>query len=116
MGPAERRQVLLAILCRRRCEIIPNLAAELDVSERTVRRDVDVLSLSYPIYTTPGRHSGGVYLLDGYRTDFPYFDRSQTAVLEKVLYLAKQQQPCSLSEQECSVLSALLRKYTKPAN
>ncbi|SIS17423.1 Predicted DNA-binding transcriptional regulator YafY, contains an HTH and WYL domains [Williamsia sterculiae] len=45
------------------------LAAELGVSERTVLRDIDALSLSgVPVYSERGRH-GGFALVPGYRTD-----------------------------------------------
>lgn len=47
----------------------PQLAAELEVSERTVRRDLDALLLSgVPLYSQRGR-GGGWALLDGHRID-----------------------------------------------
>jgi predicted DNA-binding transcriptional regulator YafY len=46
-----------------------DLAAELDVSERTIYRDVDALSaMGIPIYGEPGPE-GGYALLESYRTD-----------------------------------------------
>ena len=56
MGAAERRQLILDLLCQRRRETISNLAAELGVSERTIRRDVEMLTLRSPIETVSGRY------------------------------------------------------------
>ena len=62
MGPAEWRQLILDLLCQRRRETIPNLAAELGVSERTIRRDIEMLTLRYPIETA------GMAVASGWRT------------------------------------------------
>ena len=63
---AERRAEILKILCRRRYETISVLAAEFNDSERTIRRDIESLSLTAPLYTKTGRYEGGVYILDDY--------------------------------------------------
>jgi len=48
-----------------------NLAFEFGVSERTIRRDIDALSLVAPIYTQAGRYGGGVYILSDYKPILP---------------------------------------------
>lgn len=58
MGTAERRTEMLRVLCRRRCDTVSNLANEFSVSERTVLRDIEVLSLTEPIYTKQGKYDG----------------------------------------------------------
>lgn len=66
MGTVERRSEIIRLLSRRRHEKIENLAFEFGVSEKTIRRDIEALSLSAPIYTQAGRYGGGVYMMDGY--------------------------------------------------
>jgi len=66
MGPNERRMEIIEALCRRRQDTMANLAAEFGVSVRTIKNDIDILSLSYPIETIRGRYGGGVRVADGY--------------------------------------------------
>ena len=58
------------------------LAQRFEVSERTIRRDIDALSAAgVPVYTRPGR-TGGVALLEGYRLDTALLSEAeQTEVL-----------------------------------
>ncbi|MFE0752200.1 helix-turn-helix transcriptional regulator [Gordonia sp. NPDC058843] len=66
---AERLIALLMVLKKHERVTAADLATELGVSERTVLRDIDALSLSgVPVYAERGRH-GGFALLPGYRTD-----------------------------------------------
>lgn len=63
------------------------LAQLLEVSERTIRRDVDALAeAGVPIYTVQGR-DGGIALLDSFRTRLT----SLTTEELRVLFLAGQQ-------------------------
>jgi predicted DNA-binding transcriptional regulator YafY len=65
---AERLVALLFTLYGKRSATVPELAAALGVSERTMHRDIAALrEAGVPLWTEPGRH-GGVRLVDGWRT------------------------------------------------
>ena len=49
----ERRQKILEILCVRRQETMDNLAQEFDVTTRTIRNDIEELTLAHPIESVP---------------------------------------------------------------
>ena len=84
VGAAERRQQILELLCQRRKETVSNLAAELGVCERTIRRDIEMLTLQYPIETVCGRYGGGVKLADWYYQGRRRLTPRQTALLRRL--------------------------------
>ena len=114
MGTTERRNAILKALCRRRYETISNLATELEVSERTIRRDIEVLSYTEPIYTQTGRHAGGVYVVDGYHMDRMYMSEDEIAVLCKIKDTADRQHFGLLLPGEEKTLERIIRTYAKP--
>ena len=71
MTPSERREAILRVLCQRRQDKIDNLAEEFGVSVRTIKNDIEELTLALPIETVRGRYGGGVRVADGY-----YFAKS----------------------------------------
>ena len=82
------------------------LAERLEVSPRTVLRDVDALSAAgVPIYTTQGA-GGGVALLDGYVLDRAAFTDEE----QRQLLTALQSLPGQEGEQALTKLSALFRR------
>ena len=114
MGTAERRAEIMRILCRRRYETISNLAEEFGVSTRTIQRDVEVLSITEPIYTQCGRYSGGVYVTEDYSIDRMYMTDSELSVLHRLSAIAKSNSRCDLNEEEFLMLRQIISKYTKP--
>ena len=80
----DRQQQLISLLCQRRSDSIQNLAMELGVCERTIRRDIEELTLTYPIETVRGRYGGGVRMADWYFQDRPKPTPKQTALLRRL--------------------------------
>ena len=106
-----RRLGLLRIICRRRYEKISNLAVEFGVSERTIRRDIDILSISEPIYTQQGKYHGGVYVLSDYNFNRPCFRDEEVQMLNKIRNYIVQQN--LLSKDELVLFDRILKEYAK---
>ncbi len=116
MNAAERRKEIMKILFCRRRETIHNLAIELGVSERTIRRDINNLSLYEPIYTQTGRYEGGVYVMENYTLTHLYMTVEETAALERLLLHAKECTSCEIALSEIIFLEQIVRKYALPEN
>ena len=114
METTERRNRIMKILCRRRHETVNNLASEIGVSPRTIRRDIEALSIYEPIYTQTGRYYGGIYLMEGYKTDNLYVKENEALVLLKLFELAQNHKKCDLSDAELKVLRSIVLNYIRP--
>ena len=67
-------------------ENIKNLAREFRVCERTIRYDIEELTLAYPLETVQG-NGGGVKVVDGYFIGRKYLKPSQQQLLQKLAAL-----------------------------
>ncbi|MCX7903014.1 MAG: HTH domain-containing protein [Caloramator sp.] len=83
MGPNERRMKIIEVLCQRRQDTMKNLAFEFGVTERTIRNDINILSLSYPVETIRG-NGGGVRVMDGYKLNQKYLKPEQEELLRRL--------------------------------
>ena len=101
----ERRLRLIEILCRRRKETIENLAYEFNVSTRTIRYDIEVLSVSFPIYTLTGPY-GGVYIADDYQLGMRYLTDAQYKLLDRLM--------THLTGADKELLHTIIQTFRKP--
>lgn len=79
-----------------------NLAIEFGVSVRTIRYDIEMLSLTFPLVTSKG-HAGGVAVMDGYRYGDNYLSEKQRALLVRVLEM--------LSGEDRAVIQSILDEF-----
>jgi len=84
MTPSERREAILKVLCQRRQDTIENLAFECGVFVRTIKYDIEELTLAHPIETVRGRYGGGVKVADGYYVGRNYLKPNQQELLKRL--------------------------------
>lgn len=105
MSANTRRAELMRLLLLRRQDTVPNLAAELGVSEKTIRRDLAELTVHYPLITVHG-NGGGVRVEAWYRPRWRRFTAEECAVLRELLP--------SVNSYQRSVVIGLLNTYGAP--
>ena len=82
---SDRLLSIIIILTEKKMMSAPALAKLLEVSVRTIYRDVDTLSMAgIPIYTTTGKN-GGIGILDSYKIDKQLLNINDVATLMKGL-------------------------------
>jgi predicted DNA-binding transcriptional regulator YafY len=107
---ADRLLAVLMLLQRRRRTTARDLAERLEVSVRTIYRDIEALQSSgVPIYAEPGRN-GGVRLVEGYRTDLSGLSLGEAELVPLLGLgdaLAGLGLPTPMGQTEAKVMSAL---------
>lgn len=102
MSANERRAEIMRIMVARRQENMQVLAAELGVTDRTIRNDILVLTAEYPLETSRGNR-GGVRIADWYHPHKNILSQEQISVLEQLMDKADDEQK--------RVLDQMLREY-----
>lgn len=87
----------MRILAGRRHETMGQLARELGVTERTIRNDVLVLTVDYPLETVRG-NGGCIKLANGYQTHKIILSREQQKILNQMMDKADEYQQKILRE------------------
>ena len=67
MTAAERQDMIIATLRKERKVTMKRLSVALGCSMSTVYRDIDTLSVSFPLILIRGRYGGGVELAEWYQ-------------------------------------------------
>ena len=102
MTASERRNAILEVLCMRRVEQINNLAFQFGVTGRTIRNDILMLSLEYPIYTLQG-NGGGVYVDEKFKLGKVYLKSEQQELLERILP--------GLDEKDAETMKSIIKTF-----
>lgn len=104
----ERRCEIWEKLCIRKYDTVKNLASEFGVSERTIRRDIHIISSQKPIYTVEGRY-GGVYVVDN-ALNIKYFNDKEKKLMCKIYDCIKTNS--NFSDDEIKLLNELIQLHT----
>ena len=102
MTASERRNAILEDLCMRRFEKVSNLAFQYGVTERTIRNDILILSLEYPIYTAKG-NGGGIYVDENFKLGKVFLKSEQQELLERILP--------GLGEKDAEVMKSIIKTF-----
>ena len=105
MTANERRAEIMRILTMRRRETTSRLAIEMNVSKRTILRDIECLTIDYPIETQMGG-GGCVKVADWYHPHRSIFSQEQQEVLSQLIGVC--------DDHQAQVLRQMLAEYGSP--
>ena len=111
-GGTERRLAIIKHICRVRKTTMQEMSEKFGVSVRTIRRDVDELSveMGIPIYTQAGKYGGGVYVDKDYTMDRMYMTENELELLTKVQKMVTDR----LSPKESAMFDYIIKAHKKP--
>lgn len=112
MDTSERRFRIMNYLCENRQTTMAILANLFGVSVRTIKRDIDALGYVIPIIIKQGRHTGGVYIMDGYRWDVLYLNVEETALLMKIKDYAERKEPLVLGDSDLREIEKIIHTHS----
>jgi len=94
--PAERQDLIMAMLRKQRSVVRKELATACGCNERTIRRDIDALSVSgFPVEAVPG-NGGGVRLAEWYQPHRTTLCPEQMEVLRRLMNSAQPEDRATL--------------------
>ena len=83
MSALERQNYIRDLISDKRHTSIAELARDLEVSENTVRRDLNAISPITSFYITPGK-GGGIHAVDGWYSSRRYLSEKQEELLNRL--------------------------------
>ena len=113
LNAAERRSEIIRFLYRRKYTTISALSIKFEVSERTIRRDIDVIEESVELDRKAGRYGGGIYISKSDSNYSNYLTPSEEDLILKIIEYANKNKPYTATSEELNILKQLLITHTK---
>ena len=115
MRTNERRERIVQIIAMCGTVTAKELATRMQVTRRTILRDIDALSMLYPISVNYGR-GGGYYIINYKALNLPCLKSFEIELLEKIISEIDRSSVCSLTPEENQVLKDMIAVYSKTAH
>lgn len=104
MTAAERKELIMATLREKHTAHVHDLCVALDCSKSTVLRDLESLTLSFPIETVRGRYGGCIKLAECYQPRNACLNPEQIQVLKRFA--------SSASRDDRMILNSILDQFS----
>ena len=115
MRTHERRERIVQIIAMCGTVTAKELATRMQVTRRTILRDIDALSMLYPISVNYGR-GGGYYIINYKALNLPCLKTFEVELLEKIISEIDRSSVCSLTSEGNQVLKDMIAVYSKTAH